>query len=102
MLAPFAALETRVADAVVQRLANVVVVNGAASYGAIFDRPSEMVGDGEFGVRGGDCMLTYKTSDDSTLRRDNVRLIGGVSYRVTDTPRPDADGRLSMAYLERV
>lgn len=75
-------------------------LNGVAvPFDVGFSRPDNVVLDGM--VHTTDYSIEYQAAD-IELRRGDVLRIGGVAYKIRQTPRAKGDGSFSIAMLEEV
>lgn len=99
MPAPFAALETRVNNAVFNRLSNVVGVLGGVTVSGIFDQAYDVAGVGLSGMSSGTPAFTLPTSAVPASPVGVVLVVNAVNYVVAEH-QPDGSG-LSVLLLER-
>jgi hypothetical protein len=94
-LAPFAALESRLNSAVVQRLANATAVyKGGAPFGVLFERtPADPFGGAASAAQPA-CGFMLASAPD--LCEGEVLMIDGTPYVVASGVQPDAGGWVNL------
>ncbi|WP_440105415.1 head-tail joining protein [Acidovorax sp. BL-A-41-H1] len=95
-LAPFAALEARVCDAVQRRLANATAVyQGGAPFGVLFDRTAS----DPYGQAVDVAALTvgYCVVNTPGVREGSELTIDGVVHKITGPVQPDAGGWIQLS-----
>lgn len=89
MAAPFAALETKVNDAVMRRLANATaIINGVDVDGIFSKEYAEFSGV----IGGSNPTFQCKSADVAAVTNGTALTINSINYKVAGAPQPDGSG----------